>query len=134
MTNPHTSYPPVLAWLPPQSPTFVPKRLFKTQSSVPYGTLGKEEISMAEQVRDGRYVAAGDVKVIYVTGGSEFDKLLNRYVATGYLTVFRDAGGNVVKPGWPVEHFGQKIAELIKKQINPTIFYVYQTNDATKTV
>lgn len=81
----------------------------------------------------GRYVGQKDVDVIYVTGGSEFNQLLKRYEATGMLTVFRDAEGNIVKPGWSVDHFGEKIADLIKNKVKPSIFYVYREN-VTKTV
>lgn len=76
----------------------------------------------------GRYVGQTDVDVVHVTGGSEFVELENRYVATGMLTTFRDADGNIVKPGWPIEHFGRKIADLIKDKIKPSIFYVYREN------
>jgi len=98
--------------------------MFKTQSSVPFGNIDMEVSKMAEEVRNGRYVSA-EVTELVVTGGSEFDKLLNRYVATGLLTTFRDADGNVIKPAWPVEHFGKSYAELIKAKIMPTKFFKY---------
>jgi hypothetical protein len=84
-----------------------------------------EVSKMAEEVRNGRYVPAAVTEVV-VTGGSEFDKLLKRYVATGFLTTFRALNGDVVKPAWPVSEYGKKIADLIKLKVMPSKFFVYQ--------
>ena len=81
---------------------------------------------MAEEVKkSGKYEAVG-VKEVSVTGGSEFDAIKNRWIATGKLTVFRMLDGSVVKPGFAPEHYGEKIADVIKQGHKPIIFYVYR--------